>query len=103
MGKPLFIYLENLRIIENTNTSTRTFTIPPEYSGVFIQFYAANSESAFGYLDCHNIGCNLEIKKGTETGAFRLNVSTRIVTVGIYNKSDYQKKYGNYVHFWGMR
>lgn len=81
-----------------------TFTIPEGYSSVFLQFFAPNTESAFGFLDFKsNDGCNLEIKKGTEVAAFRLNKSTRVVTVLIQNKTAYQKKYGNFVNFWGVK
>lgn len=60
-------------------------------------------ESAFGYVDSNNLGCNLEIKKGTEAVAFRLNVSTRVVTILVQNKTTYQKQYGNFVTYWGVR
>ncbi len=90
-------------MLENTDTSAATFTLPEKYSGVFVQFYAANVESDFGYLDTNNVGCILEIKKGTETANFRLNTSTHVLTITIPNKTAYQKQYGNYFNFWGVR
>lgn len=87
----------------NTDTSTRTFTLPEGYRGVFIQFYAANVESDFGYIDANTRGCNLEVKQGEEKAAFGYDESLRVVTILIQNKTAYQKQYGNFVNYWGVR
>lgn len=71
LESPLFAYLGRIQILENTDSSTGTFTLPEGYSAVFVRFQSANNDSSFGYLDKNSLGCSLEIKK--EQRLFRFN------------------------------
>lgn len=42
-------------------------------------------------------------QKGTEVVSFQLNTSTRVITILIPNKTSYQKQYGNFITFWGVK
>lgn len=102
------IYLGQMSIKENTNSSTKTFTIPEGYKGAWVKLSTANGDASYGYIDNTSKAaticvCNLADGNAFERAYIVLDTSTRIITITFSSKSNYQKNFGNSFVFWGVK